>query len=144
MAKGKPKMDFSRVSRGLQEKKSEQAEEISAKNDDTVTSKQGSSSTSDLVKKMSALHHSQASSSYDIKNIPIDKIRTNPKNDYPMVLIDRLAQTILVFGLIEPLEVIPESDGYYKLESGERRLTAIKPLINQYSDYPPNGSEADQ
>ena len=144
MAKGKPKMDFSRVSRGLQEKKSEQAEETSAKNDDIVTSKQDSGSTSDLVKKMSALHHSQASSSYDIKNIPIDKIRTNPKNDYPMVLIDRLAQTILVFGLIEPLEVIPESDGYYKLESGERRLTAIKSLINQYSDYTPNGSETDQ
>ena len=144
MAKGKPKMDFSRVSRGLQEKNSEQAEETSAKNDDIVTSKQDSGSTSDLVKKMSALHHSQASSSYDIKNIHIDKIRTNPKNDYPMVLIDRLAQTILVFGLIEPLEVIPESDGYYKLESGERRLTAIKSLINQYSDYTPNGSETDQ
>ena len=144
MAKGKPKMDFSRVSRGLQEKNSEQAEETSAKNDDIVTSKQDSGSTSDLVKKMSALHHSQASSSYDIKNIPIDKIHTNPKNDYPMVLIDRLAQTILVFGLIEPLEVVPESDGYYKLESGERRLTAIKALINQYSDYTPNGSETDQ
>ena len=144
MAKGKPKMDFSRVSRGLQEKNSEQTEETSAKSNDIVADKQGSGSTSDLVKKMSALHHSQASSSYDIKNIPIDKIHTNPKNDYPMVLIDRLAQTILVFGLIEPLEVVPESDGYYKLESGERRLTAIKALINQYSDYTPNGSETDQ
>ena len=144
MAKGKPKMDFSRVSRGLQEKNSEQTEETSTKSNDIVADKQGSGSTSDLVKKMSALHHSQASSSYDIKNIPIDKIHTNPKNDYPMVLIDRLAQTILVFGLIEPLEVVPESDGYYKLESGERRLTAIKALINQYSDYTPNGSETDQ
>ena len=77
MAKGKPKMDFSRVSRGLQEKNSEQTEETSAKSNDIVADKQGSGSTSDLVKKMSALHHSQASSSYDIKNIPIDKIHSH-------------------------------------------------------------------
>lgn len=71
---------------------------------------------------------------FRIGNIPLDKIRRNTKNEYPIIELDKLQQSILTFGLIEPLSVhfISEED-MYELESGERRFTAIQNLINKYT-----------
>lgn len=71
---------------------------------------------------------------FRIGNIPLDKIRRNEKNEYPIIELDKLQNSILTFGLIEPLSVhfISEED-MYELESGERRFTAIQNLINKYT-----------
>lgn len=63
--------------------------------------------------------------------IDIDEIESNPKNFYGLRNIDELAGLIAVSHLIEPLTVIKESNGKYKLISGHRRRAAVQKLLEE-------------
>ena len=63
--------------------------------------------------------------------IDIDEIESNPKNFYGLRNIDELAGLIAVSHLIEPLTVIKNSDGKYKLISGHRRRAAVEKLLEE-------------
>ena len=63
--------------------------------------------------------------------IDIDEIESNPKNFYGLRNIDELAGLIAVSHLIEPLTVIKETNGKYKLISGHRRRAAVQKLLEE-------------
>lgn len=65
----------------------------------------------------------------NITNIERDKIKRNPKNNYNISEIDTLAESIKIYGIVNPLNVKKNSDGTYTLLGGERRITAIDKLI---------------
>lgn len=68
--------------------------------------------------------------------IPREKIRPNPKNKYEMKNIDSLADSILHYGLMQPLVVIYiTEDDTYMLETGHRRAAALNKLIQTYSSW---------
>lgn len=77
----------------------------------------------------------QTDRSFSMKIIPADKIRTNPKNDYPIEDIQQLAESIKKT-LIHPLNVVTIKDEVYDYEliSGERRYAAIQYLLEQGDD----------
>ena len=78
----------------------------------------------------------QTDKNFNLKIIPIDKIRPNPKNDYPIEDIKQLAESVKKT-LIHPLNVVTiqgDSSYDYELLSGERRYTAIKYLLEQGDD----------
>ncbi|MDI9242326.1 ParB/RepB/Spo0J family partition protein [Fusibacillus kribbianus] len=80
---------------------------------------------------------------FKVIKIPRNRIVTNPKNDYPIDDIDKLADSILHFGLQQPLVVIYDIDNdLYMLEAGERRTTALDKIIGEYRDY--NGDPEDR
>lgn len=61
--------------------------------------------------------------------IRIDSIETNPgqpRSDFDEEALQELAQSIKVYGLIQPITVRPVENGKYQLISGERRLRASK------------------
>ncbi len=61
--------------------------------------------------------------------ISIDRIRRNPyqpRENFDPEKLEELADSIRVHGIIEPLVASKDSDGYYELISGERRLRAAK------------------
>ena len=67
------------------------------------------------------------------REIPVALIDENPyqpRTTFEEGSIDELAQSILRFGLIQPLLVreAPEGEGRYQLVAGERRLRAVKSL----------------
>ncbi len=65
-----------------------------------------------------------------IVDIPIEKIKANPDNPrkkFDKSAIDELAQTIEKHGLLQPILVQKEGDGYLVI-SGERRLRACRQL----------------
>lgn len=73
---------------------------------------------------------------FKLQYVPRDKIQINPKNSYPQEDIEKLAQSILNFGLLHNLEGFYDEDkNIYILESGERRTRAIDFLIEKYKDY---------
>jgi len=64
----------------------------------------------------------------DVIEIPLEKIRTNPDNprkNFDKAAIEELAQTIDNFGLLQPVLVRKDGDGYMVI-SGERRLRACR------------------
>ena len=63
--------------------------------------------------------------------LDIDEIETNPQNFYGLRNIDELAGLIAVSHLIEPLTVIKEPNGKYKLISGHRRRAAVQKLLEE-------------
>ena len=63
--------------------------------------------------------------------VEIDELEENPKNFYGLREVDALAGLISVSKLIEPLTVIKNFDGKYKIISGHRRHAAIKKLISE-------------
>lgn len=68
-----------------------------------------------------------------LREIPVALIDENPyqpRTTFEEGSIDELAQSILRFGLIQPLLVreAPEGEGRYQLVAGERRLRAVKSL----------------
>ncbi len=65
----------------------------------------------------------------NIVNIEREKINKNPKNKYKIGEIDTLAESIKIYGIVNPLNVRRNSDGTYTLLGGERRITAIDKLI---------------
>ena len=63
--------------------------------------------------------------------LPIDNIRDNPRNFYPMPdpqTLRALMDSIRANGLLEPPTVVPAGDGTYRLISGHSRMAAIKAL----------------
>lgn len=82
-------------------------------------------------------------SPFHFRFIPLEKIQFNKKNDYEMVDIEKLANTILRQGLIHSTASKYDIDtDTYTLISGERRTRAILFLIDKFK----NGelSEADK
>ena len=62
-----------------------------------------------------------------IRMIPLADIHPNPRNFYPKVEnLDDLVESIQANGLLEPLTVVPDEKGGYRLISGHNRLSAIK------------------
>ena len=62
-----------------------------------------------------------------IRMIPLADIHPNPRNFYPKVEnLDDLVESIQANGLLEPLTVVPDDKGGYRLISGHNRLSAIK------------------
>lgn len=67
--------------------------------------------------------------------IPRNKIKGNPKNKYEMTDIESLADSILHYGLLQPLVVVYlMEDDIYMLETGHRRVAALNKLIDTYCD----------
>lgn len=68
-----------------------------------------------------------------IKYIPRTKIVFNENNDYSQEEIEKLAESILHYGLIHIMEAYyDEENDVYILESGERRTRAIDLLLERY------------
>jgi Predicted transcriptional regulators len=65
------------------------------------------------------------------KNIPIDEIKENVNNNYTLVDIENLANSIDELGLLQPLLVKQYDKFSYELIAGHRRFNAIKKLINE-------------
>jgi ParB/RepB/Spo0J family partition protein len=67
-----------------------------------------------------------------VKDIPIEKIvvkknvRTEPEQD-----LGGLMESIVRYGLIQPVLVVPRQNGMYELVAGHRRLAAMKALHEQ-------------
>lgn len=69
----------------------------------------------------------------ELKYIPRKKISFHEKNDYQQEEIEQLAESILNYGLIHPMEAYyDEGKDLYILESGERRTRAIDLLLERY------------
>ena len=65
------------------------------------------------------------------KNIPIEEIKENENNNYDLVDIDKLADSIDELGLLQPV-LVKQRDKYsYELIAGHRRFNAIKKLISE-------------
>lgn len=92
-----------------------------------------------MVKK---LETPRTKNTFDIKIIPRQKIRINKKNNYPMVEIESLMESILYFGLLQPINVIYIMDeDMYCIEAGHRRTEAIDRLIQKYKNQEATESE---
>lgn len=69
----------------------------------------------------------------EIKYISRSKIKFHQNNDYRQDDIERLAESILNYGLIHPMEAYyVEAEDHYVLESGERRTRALDLLLERY------------
>ena len=66
-----------------------------------------------------------------ITSVPIEDIVRNEQNEYSIEGIDSLAASIHDVGLRQPIEVKRLPDGTYQLIGGERRLTAMKKLLEE-------------
>ena len=65
------------------------------------------------------------------KNIPIEEIKENENNNYDLVDIDKLADSIDELGLLQPV-LVKQRDKYsYELIAGHRRFNAIKKQIQK-------------
>lgn len=73
----------------------------------------------------------ERSNVFAIKQININLIKPNPKNEYVVDNIDELKFSIEHFGLEQNLVVTPNPDGTYKLLSGHRRYKALLELYNE-------------
>lgn len=72
----------------------------------------------------------------EIKYIPKHRIRKNKKNEYPLNEIESLKESILYYGLQQPLTVIYlTAEDMYVIEAGHRRYTAITALLDDFSYY---------
>lgn len=67
-----------------------------------------------------------------VRMIPLVDIHPNPRNFYPRVEnLEELEASIQANGLLEPLTVVPDDAGGYRLISGHNRFAALRRL--QYS-----------
>lgn len=104
-------------------------------------SEESKSAVQTLVEKIDA----PINTAFNFKYIKRDKIIFHEKNDYPMEEIEKLADSILNFGLIHNMEVYYDLENdQYILDSGERRTRAIDYLVEKYKDYPDKSDESYQ
>lgn len=76
------------------------------------------------------------------KIIPRNKLRNNKKNDFPMIELESLKESILQFGLQQEITAIYITDeDMYVIETGHRRRFVINQLIEEFADYSGNDSE---
>lgn len=85
--------------------------------------------------KIRQIENERGEKAFNFHLIPREKLVFNKDNEYPMEMIEQLADTILRFGLIHNLEVLyaDETDSYV-IESGERRTRALDYLIAKFGD----------
>lgn len=66
-----------------------------------------------------------------VKMIPLADIHPNPRNFYPRVEnLEDLEASIQANGLLEPLTVVPDEGGGYRLISGHNRFAALRRIQN--------------
>lgn len=66
-----------------------------------------------------------------VKMIPLADIHPNPRNFYPRVEnLEDLEASIQANGLLEPLTVVPDEAGGYRLISGHNRFAALRRIQN--------------
>lgn len=70
-----------------------------------------------------------ASSEDHIEQIEISKLKTNPfqpRKHFDEKALDELASSIKKYGIVQPIVVKPEEQGFYELIAGERRWRAAE------------------
>lgn len=70
----------------------------------------------------------EESSDSDVKELPVDDIRSNPyqpRKTFDQTALDELAQSIRTYGILQPI-IVKKSIKGYDLIAGERRLRATK------------------
>ena len=74
-----------------------------------------------------------------VKLIPLAQIHSNPRNFYPRVEnLEDLEESIQANGLLEPLTVVPDESGGYRLISGHNRFAALRRIHSaKYEDGVP-------
>lgn len=74
-----------------------------------------------------------------VKMIPLADIHPNPRNFYPRVEnLEDLEASIQANGLLEPLTVVPDEAGGYRLISGHNRFAALRQIHSEkYQDGVP-------
>lgn len=74
-----------------------------------------------------------------VKMIPLADIHPNPRNFYPRVEnLEDLEASIQANGLLEPLTVVPDEAGGYRLISGHNRFAALRKIHSEkYQDGVP-------
>lgn len=60
-----------------------------------------------------------------IKVIDIEPNRNQPRRNFDMESIEELAESIKIYGVIQPI-IVTRKDGYYEIVAGERRWRASK------------------
>ncbi len=60
-----------------------------------------------------------------IKVIDIEPNRNQPRKNFDMEAIEELAESIKIYGIIQPI-IVTKKDGYYEIVAGERRWRAAK------------------
>ena len=60
-----------------------------------------------------------------IKVIDIEPNRNQPRKNFDMEAIEELAESIKIYGVIQPI-IVNKKDGYYEIVAGERRWRASK------------------
>ena len=60
-----------------------------------------------------------------IKIIDIEPNRNQPRRNFDMEAIEELAESIKIYGVIQPI-IVNKKDGYYEIVAGERRWRASK------------------
>lgn len=74
-----------------------------------------------------------------VRLIPLAQIHPNPRNFYPRVEnLEDLEESIQANGLLEPLTVVPDESGGYRLISGHNRFAALRRIHSaKYEDGVP-------
>lgn len=91
-----------------------------------------------LNKNSKAAAEDKPKARFRTRDISIRKMYSNDKNFYSMQDIDKLAQDIMMCGMIENLTVVyaPCDRGEYRIIAGERRWRALTMLVEKgYSEF---------
>lgn len=110
--------------------------------DKSVSKEESKEEPGTVGKLLNQLSEEKERNPYDPKYIPRNLIKANEKNNYPKSKIESLKETILHFGLIDPISVIYiREDNEYIIEAGHNRTYAIDELIEDFKDYQETESE---
>lgn len=89
----------------------------------------------ELAQTVNRLEAKKELSPMEIKQIPRSRIMNNKKNTYPAATVNELADSILHYGLQQPLTVVYLlAEDVYILEAGHQRAAALDQLISTYKD----------
>lgn len=89
----------------------------------------------ELAQSVNRLDAKKELSPMEIKQIPRSRIMNNKKNTYPAATVNELADSILHYGLQQPLTVVYLlAEDVYILEAGHQRAAALDQLISTYKD----------
>lgn len=92
-------------------------------------------SSTELAQTVNRLDTKKEFSPMEIKQIPRSRIMNNKKNTYPTATVNELADSILHYGLQQPLTVVYLlAEDMYILEAGHQRAAALDQLISTYKD----------
>lgn len=70
----------------------------------------------------------------NVKKIPIEKIIEEERIREELKIDKNFVSTIRIFGLLNPITVMEQDNGYYLLLAGKRRLDGCKKLEWEYID----------